>query len=232
MLKPRIIFTTEPELHGIIPEPLQARKVLPDWYKKLPMFSRDDQHRETHWPSRTVKRCPPVLDAMASGWILRTPAEIEIKITKDGTGVEWKTDFNRDVLQPHATEQIAGHPKDALPPLKFLNYWHMKTPPGWSTLFVNPINRENPIIDAIAGVVETDKYFEYINFPSFLKPQGTTFVIPRGYPIVQAIPFKRGINPKATIRPMSKKELAQLDSTRTLRTSHPSLYRDTMWEPK
>ena len=108
----------------------------------------------------------------------------------------------------------------------------MKTPPGWSTLFVPPLNRVNEYFEPMSGVVETDKYLEFVNFPSFLKQTGTTFIIPRGYPVVQAIPFKRGFSRKADIRAMTPKESDALGLLRQKRTSHPSIYRETMWERK
>lgn len=230
--KPKLTFTTEPELYDVIPPPKPARSHIPDWFKKLKNFTHEDKDRENDWPGRTIKRCPPFLDALVSGYLITTPAEIEIIVNEDGSGVEWNTDFNRDVIQTHSFPQIKGHPRIPCPPLKFLNYWHMRTPPGWSTLFVPPLNRENDIIEPMSGVVETDKYFEYINFPSFLKKTGTTILLPRDYPIVQAIPFKRGMDKKAEIRAMNEKELALLNKTRAKRRSHPSLYRETMWEKK
>ncbi len=227
MFKPKTRFTTEPDLRDIIPEPTPARKSLPEWFKKLPNFSENDG-----WKSRTIKRCPPVLDAMSAGYILSTPAEMELRISDDGRVVDWKCDFFRPVIEAHEQSQVTDNPNAPKPPLKFLNYWAIETPPGWSTLFVNPLNRENEMIDAIPGIVETDKYYEYINFPSFLKIKGCSVIVPRGYPIVQAIPFKRAMDKKATIETMSDKDLARLKSTRDRRSSQPSLYRETMWERK
>lgn len=228
---PKITFTTEPELFGFIPNPVPAGSHIPTWFKRLKNFAHEDPETQDGWPMRTIKRCPPFLDALRTGWLLTTPAEIEVKVSQDGSGVSWQTDFNRDVLQEHQITQIKGHP--ALPrlPLKFLNYWHLRTPKGWSTLFVPPLNRENEFHEPISGIVETDKYFEYINFPSFLKPVGTTFIIPSGYPIVQCIPFKRS-KAKAEVRAMNEKELEELDFTRRKRDCQPSLYRETMWEKK
>jgi hypothetical protein len=229
---PKVTFTTYPELYGVIPEPIPARSLLPDWFKKLKGFANQDPDSGTVWPNRTIKRCPPVLDAMVSGWILTTPAEMEVSINDDGSGVEWHTDFTHSVIEEHATQQIKGHPSLPRLPLKIMNYWHMRTPPGWSTLFVSPLNRENKYFEPMAGVVETDKYLEFVNFPSFLKPKGTTLLIPRGYPVVQAIPFKRGMDRKSDIRAMSSKEVKALNHLRSQRTSRPSLYRETMWERK
>ena len=229
---PKVTFTTYPDLYGIIPEPIPARSVLPDWFKKLKSFGNQELESPTIWPERTIKRCPPVLDAMVSGWLLPTPAEIELVINEDGSGVDWKTALNYSVIEPHSTEQIRGHPSLPRLPLKFINYWHMKTPPGWSTLFVSPLGRVNQYLEPMAGIVETDKYLEFVNFPSFLKPTGTTLIIPRGYPIVQAIPFKRGMDRKANIRAMTSKESDALELLRRKRTSQPSIYRETMWERK
>lgn len=231
MITPKLRFTTEPELYGVIPEPIPARHALPEWFKKLPNYTNKGKEK-TNWPGRTIKRCPPFLDALSTGYIIGTPAEIEIRVSMDGRVVDWKTDFLRPVIEAHSQEQVTGNPSFPKPPLKFLNYWALQTPKGWSTLFVNPLNRNNDIIDAMSGIVETDKYYEYINFPSFLKVKGTTFILPRGYPIVQAIPFKRGLEKKAIIESMNNKDLANLKKTRDRRTSQPSLYRDTMWEQK
>lgn len=229
---PKITFTTYPELYGVIPEPTPARSLLPEWFKKLKGFGSQEPENPTRWPMRSIKRCPPVLDAMVSGWILTTPAEIQVIVNEDGSGVEWHTDLNYSVIEDHKIEQIKGHPSLPRLPLKFMNYWHMKTPPGWSTLFVPPLNRENEYLEPMSGVVETDKYLEFVNFPSFLKKTGTTFVIPRGYPIVQAIPFKRGFRKKPEIRAMTPKEQDALRLLRDQRTSYPSIYRETMWERK
>jgi len=229
---PKVTFTTHPDLYGIIPEPIPARSVLPDWFKKLKSFTSEDLESPTKWPTRSIKRCPPVLDAMVSGWLLPTPSEIEVVINEDGSGAEWKTDLNYSVIEPHSVDQIKGHPSLPKLPLKIMNYWHMKTPPGWSTLFVSPLNRQNKYHEPMAGVVETDKYLEFVNFPSFFKPTGTTFIIPRGYPVVQAIPFKRGMDRKADIRAMTPKESDALELLRNKRTSRPGIYRETMWERK
>lgn len=228
MFSPKTRFTTEPDLFGVIPEPIPARHMLPEWFKKLPTHTT----KEGGWTGKTIKRCPPVLDAMSAGYILVTPAEIELVINEKGDLVNWRCDFFRSVLEAHTEDQITGNPNLPKPPLKFLNYWAIETPKGWSTLFTNPLNRDNSIIDAMSGIVETDKYFEYINFPAFLKAKNKTITIPRGYPLVQATPFKRGMDKKSKIEPMNKEDLARLKRTRDKRSSQPSLYRETMWERK
>ena len=222
-------ITTTRDHYGLIPEPIPARKLMPNWYKKLQNTTKDSQG----WPRKTLKRCPPVLDSMVSGYILRLAAEVQIKVAEDGSVVEWECEYHAPILQSHNNDQIAGHPKLPCPPLKFLNYWQVTTPKGWSTLFVPPLNREEKHLDLMPGIVETDKYFEFVNFPGFIKDRGTTITLPMGYPLMQAIPFKRsGLTRKAVVRMMTEREHKKLETTRLKRGAQPSLYRETMWEPK
>jgi len=226
--QPKTIFTTEAYLKDIIPPPVPARTKLPNWYRHLPNFVEGPDK----FMGRTLKRCPPVLDAMSAGYILTTPAEIEVRVNEEGDIVDWKSDFVVPVIEAHTKEQIGKHPKSNLPPLKFLNYWQVTTTKGWSTLFTPLLSQEDSLFTPMSGIVETDKYFEYVNFPGFLNFKGTTKTIPRGYPLVQAVPFRRGMDKKAIIRGMTPKEEAKLRETRMKRTSQPSLYRETMWERK
>ena len=79
--------------------------------------------------------------------------------------------------------------------IKILSPWLIKTPPGYSCLFVPPLNHSNLPFRPLSGVVDTDKYSELpINFPSIPKkfPEKQKIkVIPVGTPIVMIIPFKR-----------------------------------------
>lgn len=223
---PKITFTTLPELKDVIPDPVPARTVMPEWFKRLKPFHSESQQ------SKTIKRCPPFLDILQTGWLIGAPADIYLEITNGGANVSWNTEWNNTVFEEHSHAQITGHPEIPKPPLKFLNYWQITTPPGWSCMFTPPINRELKYFEAISGIVDTDKYFEFINFPGFLIPTEGSIMIPRGEPIVQVIPFKRDFSKKAEIRAMNEKELEKLDFTRRRRGSKNSLYRDTMWVKK
>jgi hypothetical protein len=48
-----------------------------------------------------------------------------------------------------------------------------------------------PRFDIISGVVDTDNYVETINFPFILNKRDEQFLIKKGDPMVQVIPFKR-----------------------------------------
>ncbi len=78
--------------------------------------------------------------------------------------------------------------------LKILNPWFIKTPPGYSCLFVPPLNNCDDRFDIIPGIVDTDDWDLEINFPFVLngdKYETLETVIKRGTPYVQVIPFKR-----------------------------------------
>lgn len=76
--------------------------------------------------------------------------------------------------------------------LKFVNPWSIKTPKGWSVLFKNPANNFSNDIHILEGVVDTDEYTVPVNFPFvWTGSEEGEWVIPRGTPLVQVIPFKR-----------------------------------------
>ena len=164
--KSKIKFFCDPECENVIPEPYPARKLIPSWYKRLPNFTDSPDGK---FDFKTLKRCPPFLDAISSGWIIPLAADVQFNIVDEGTGVSWESEFYRPMVENHTLDQISTHPNHPMIPIKILNHWIIETPPGWSCLFVPPLNRPDKNLDLMSGIVETDKYFEYINFPGFLK---------------------------------------------------------------
>ena len=76
--------------------------------------------------------------------------------------------------------------------MKFINPWIIKTPEGWSTIFKNPPNEWSNDICLIEAIVDTDTYHSYVNLPYvWTGNQKGEWLIPRGTPLLQVIPFKR-----------------------------------------
>jgi hypothetical protein len=75
-------------------------------------------------------------------------------------------------------------------PHKWLSNWHVKTPRGYSSLILHPINRLDLPFYSFSGIVDTDKHPMVINFPFVLR-KGFDGKIEAGTPMVQIIPFKR-----------------------------------------
>lgn len=187
--QPRLTFLCRKEDEGVIPAPIRAKTALPEWFRKLPPV--DPAHVSPNNSGITVKRCMPFLDAMAAGWVIGLAATVRMEISDGGGQVDCGWDFDRTLVSNHASHQVAGNPRDPMPPCKFHNYWTIRTPPGWSCLFVPPLNRPNGIFEIVAGVVDTDTYQSEIHFPFFATGEDGLHVLERGTPIVQVIPFRR-----------------------------------------
>jgi len=75
---------------------------------------------------------------------------------------------------------------------KLINPWIIKTSKGYSIQIKNPSNNWSNEITLIEAVVDSDTYYNNINFPFvWTGKEIGEFVIPRGTPIVHIIPFKR-----------------------------------------
>ena len=228
----KIKFLCDENDWDVIPKPYPAKKFMPDWYKALPMKVENDQH----FKKSTIKRCNPFFDAMAAGYIIPSAADVYFETNEDASGVTFEWQFYKTMIETHGKRQITSkkspNPMGEFPPLKFINYWIVQTPPGWSTLFINPINRPDPRLSFIGGFVDTDKYFEFINFPFFFTEPNFSGIIKQGTPMVQAIPIKRSDLLDDEIRQMTKTEIKKNILQKKQVAARESLYRDTLVEKK
>ena len=232
--EPKIEFRCYTEDWDVIPKPYSARKHMPEWYKKLKDNVKDDEgNPQKGFNSFTVKRCPPVLDAMSVGWIIPLAADIHITTNDDCSGVNWDSQFEKPIMQSHSLGQVEGHPDLPKPPIKWLNYWSIRIEDGYSILFVDPLNRPQTHFTCVSGLVDCDKYEEFINFPGFITTPNLDTIIEAGTPLIQAIPIKReSFELGSDIHPFNAEELETLQRTRRQRTAHQSLYRDKKWVKK
>jgi hypothetical protein len=186
---PTIVFTCAPEDAGVIAEPRPAKSALPGWFREIPAI--DTSAIGARDGGITVKRCMPFLDALATGWVLPLAATVRLEITDGGRTVDSGWDFDRAMVSHHSANQVRGHPHAGRAACKFHNYWAIRTAPGWSCLFLPPLNRPNGIFETVAGIVDTDRYTAHIHFPFFPTGPDGVHVIEKGTPIAQVIPFRR-----------------------------------------
>jgi hypothetical protein len=198
-----IVFT---DTQGIAEEfkPKPANSFIPDWYKNLLSYIGEEKKPTGNGnTSATIKRCMPVFDAIAGGYIITTYTDIFVSqknvvdengISSEGTSpwYEWPS-FNP--LSWHPVEQAPNHPSKGDMPSgasypKWNNPWAIKTPPGYSVLFIQPMHRDAPFT-ILPGIVDTDTYTAPVNFPFVLNDWKFEGLIPAGTPMVQVIPFKR-----------------------------------------
>ena len=149
---------------------------------------------QTGNPPRTIKACMPVFDVITAGYIVTLPADIYVGNPHQdgGINVSWSTDSMKP-MDFHHVDQFSEYPVSEEyynVGVKFNNPWIIKTPPGYSTLFIQPSMRPGLPFNVVPAIVDTDKHPSPINFPTFFKKdfKGT---IPFGTPVIQAIPFKR-----------------------------------------
>jgi hypothetical protein len=107
----RIVFRCDPALVDHLPWPLPARTVLPDWVRAMRprVFSR------THGQEvRTVKQCPPFIDAMTYGFIIPLPCDVTV--LKGALSWDWDVPtpsvhaHPRSPISFHVPEQVEGTP--------------------------------------------------------------------------------------------------------------------------
>lgn len=170
---------------GNAPQP--ASSLMPSEYKKLSSYVENDMR----FP--TVKKCMPFLDAMTAGYII--PFYQEHIVTVDAKKNKIEVQSGRDPGGQHYSKQMPEDYQSSQKDVqKFSNKWIIKTPPGYSCLFVHPMNRPKNDFEIISGIVDTDVYDLMILFPYYWrryeegKPQ---VLLKKGSPMVQVIPFKR-----------------------------------------
>jgi hypothetical protein len=221
---PQIEFLCAPQDKGVIAEPVPARDVMPEWFKRLPAV--DKSRLSTTDNALTVKRCMPFLDALMAGWILPLAATVRLEISDNGNTVNTGWDFDRAMTSNHNSYQVAGHPHQPRPPCKFHNYWNIRTPKGWSCLFVSPLNRANTVVEIVAGVVDTDEYTSLINFPFFATAPDGLYTLEKGMPLVQVIPFRRSdVAMQGVVRAETADEAAAREKIQRATTAGEGWYR-------
>lgn len=176
-------------------KPKPASSFIPEWYKNMDSYiGKEKKPNGNGQTAATIKRCMPVFDAIVSGYIIVSVADVYVKQDKDALGnpapyYEWSS---HNLIDFHSIEQAPDYPnRNGLPAYpKWINPWAIKTPKGYSVLITQPMHRESPFT-ILPGVVDTDNYSIPVNFPFVLNDINFEGLIPAGTPLAQIIPFKR-----------------------------------------
>lgn len=191
MVSNKIIFTRIIDVtDDFAPQP--AGKLLPEWYKKMKSYiDSNERNVKEGTITSTVKKCVPVFDALTSGYIISLHADIWIGENNGDIMINWRSGGD-SLITKHEFAQVLEYP-NASPQgaFKFFNPWAIKTPKGYSCLFVPPLNAPNQYFTIFSGIVDTDTYLGAVHFPFTLNDPNFRGLIPAGTPIAQVIPFKR-----------------------------------------
>jgi len=233
------------ELKEDFPVPIKLN--IPEWYKKL-------DHTIIN---KTIKGCMPFLDTLTSGYLLKIPQDFHVKHNVDNKnekGEIFKDSFQtfglhdqqqllhakyvnlNSGIDSHSLKQVEGSPfvekNKNLPFYKLVNPWKIKTPKGYSCLFVPPLNNSDDRFSIIPGIVDTDTFPNEINFPIIINGDKYPILettIKKGTPYVQIIPFKRD-SWKMLLKPRKQKEIQNSRLFYGLKILN--IYKDRYWNKK
>ena len=213
-------FRCPAELEGKIPAPIPAALGMPDWIKTAPQqaFNAINQRADD-----TVKRCPPFIDAMTSGFLIPLICDLRI----ENGEITWDNDlpsggdagFPRSPIGFHDPSQVTSTP--LFDPdrflIKFHNLWSIEAPEGYGVLFTHPFNRFDLPFTTLTGMVDCDRYYDsWIHFPAHWHNVNFSGVLPRGTPVAQCVPVKRD-NWAAHIAPYTADEARRVrEMTKTI----------------
>ena len=175
-------------------QPKPASSYIPEWYKEQDSYTGKKKiPSENARTTATIKRCMPVFDVITSGYIITLPTDVYVRVMEDKEGkrqqvFQWP---DKNIIEFHPIEQAENHPlRNEFPYPKFQNPWGIKTPKGYSTLFIQPPHRES-VFTILPGIVDTDTYSSAVNFPFVINDPNFEGYIKKGTPIAQLIPIKR-----------------------------------------
>jgi hypothetical protein len=210
--------------HERFPPPYPASRNIPDWYKDLATECTTADPNMPVMP--TIKRCPPFLEALGAGYII--PLADDIQFTTDAKG-NLSFACRNDIVHTHDPGQYKGTPFGNRVIVKFINMWIIRTPPGYSTLLVQPMNRFHIPFVMLSGVVETDNWYLEIHFPAICQlPPNSQYVMKKGTPLMQAIPFAR----QQWQSSAGEREAQTRESARLAHVDNPHVYKDQHWRKK
>jgi len=175
--------------HSVIP--VSAKSEIPQWYKDGESTYTVDGKNQM--PG--LKGCVPVLDALITGYLVKTSVDIYIVKNEDKTiSINFDKNLNgHDPVGLRPKElgatipRPAGHLSDHL---VWASNWGWKTPKGYSMLVTHPLNRWDLPFTTMSAIVDSDKFHGPGNMPFFLK-EDFEGLIPKGTPYLQLIPIKR-----------------------------------------
>ena len=223
-----IVFRCDPALIDLLPRPVPAKAALPDWLRQMAPRVPSSVHGRA---IRTVKQCPPFVDAMMHGFMVLLPCDVHVaagQFTWDWALPALTLGSQpRAPLSFHVPEQIADSPlaHGAQSAIKFNSFWTIELEAGWSLMAVHPVNRDDLPFRLVTGLVDADRFHEVgINFPAIWVDPGFSGVLPRGTPIAQCYPVPREA-PALVCEAMSQDQLRGYDALAAQIMSGPGVYR-------
>jgi hypothetical protein len=224
----RIVFRCDPALIDWLPRPVAAGKALPGWLRRMVPRVPSEMHGRA---IRTVKQCPPFVDAMSHGFMVLLPCDVHVRAGR----FAWQWDTPRPSVehQPraplsfHVPAQLAGSPFEAgsAALIKFNGFWTIELEPGWSLYATHPVNRNDLPFRTLTGLVDADRFSDAgINFPAQWVDADFDGTLARGTPVAQcfAVPRERA---ELAFEAFTPERAKRYDDCVAEVLQHPGVYR-------
>jgi hypothetical protein len=178
---------------SILVEPPQPSKlVMPQWYREITAAPKEINWEEPGPRKKHInlKSCTPFLDAMTSGFIQKTWADIYISNESDE--VRYHVAAGPEMLGHRTKNSVPVGPDYHQMEFYWTVPWIPKVPKGYSVLMSQPNNRIDFPFTCLSAIIDADDFYHVGmgQFPIYLK-KGFSGVIPAGTPMFQITPFKR-----------------------------------------
>jgi hypothetical protein len=224
----KITFRCDPALIDLLPRPQPARAALPDWLRAMAPRRPSEMHGR---PIRTLKQCPPFVDAMSHGFMIFLPCDVQVQNGQ----FSWQWPLPALTLQCHpkaplsfhVPEQLVGSPlvHGTQAAIKFNSFWTIELEPGFSLMAMHPINRDDLPFRTVTGLVDADKFNSVgINFPAVWTQPEFSGTLLRGIPVAQCFAVSREAH-SLHCEPLSASQLQRYDAVAEQILAGPGVYR-------
>jgi len=198
----KIKFIAEDEYFNKVLEwPSPASNFIPQWWKDFELYrympGNEDGKKlivRDGVSNATPRKCPPMLDAINSGYIVPLWSDVQIMSnSSDGLAyINWRVQKPVFEIHGYQAEKIGTPPGYCKNVFKYCSGMYIETPPGYSILVVPPLGYRDLPIQVVPGIVDADQK-NNINslFPCWIRSGLEDEIIEKGTPIAQIIPFKR-----------------------------------------
>lgn len=224
-------------LNGESPSrPNTAVKNIPAWYRDADRYAMMPNGDYWIGPDNdkvvTWKACPALYDIFGTGYVYKTPCDIEFFIDSSNR-------ISVKVLDDQYLDFV--HPREKMPqfvsPLGYHENhfawwadWAVELPPGYSAIYSQPYNRFDLPFMTTSGIIDNDKVSLPGTMPFFISKEWTG-ILPAGTPYAQIIPFKRE-NWKSEIIIEKPENLYNKNMENSLKYRKPGggVYQREVWE--
>ena len=160
------------KIWNVYEKPKPASQFIPKWWKDLPDTAESDFDILNRGTNLTVKKCIPTLDMLTAGYIVSLPCDVQVNFNDAG---EYYTKWliSSEIFGVWSNPQVSNFKLEeeynTKPVFKNVHGWTIKTPPGWSCIFLHPSAYPDLPFKTISGIVDTDIFQGEINVPFVVK---------------------------------------------------------------